>query len=79
MLRQGEAVLLEQVHVDEQSVGHHLLGYGHQLPVHRVGGPDDVPQVLRVVNAREVHQLSLRPQLQDDVRVEQVQNEKCTL
>ena len=40
----------------------HLLWNGHQLAVHRVGGADNLPQVLCAVQPGQVHQLSLRPQ-----------------
>ena len=68
-----QIVLTEQIHVEEQAVGHHLLGDGHQPAVHCVGGEDDIPQVFDAVQPGQVGQLTLRPQGQDGVRVQQIQ------
>ncbi len=70
---QLQAILPEHVHIDKQAVGHHLLGDRHQLSVHRVGNPNDLPQVLRAVQPRQVHQPALRTQGQNGVGVEQIQ------
>ena len=67
-----QPVFFEQVHVEEETVGHHLLGDGHQFAVHRVGHLHNLPEVFGTLQAGKVGQLPLLPQYLDDVRVQQV-------
>ena len=72
-LRQGKSALVKHIHIDKQAIGHHLLGNGHQLPVHRVGGADYFPQIFRAVQPGQIRQPPLGAQNHHSIRVEQVQ------
>ncbi len=54
--RQGQPILDEQAFVDEQAIGNHFLRDRYQLSIHRVSRADDIPQILRALQARQIHQ-----------------------